>query len=1337
MRSRSVMVWAVMVFLVSISGVSFGTTYYVDPCGSDDANGLSWGAAFATIQRGIDAAINSDVVEVNEGSYVENVAFDGNSITLRSTNVNDFNAIGKTIIDGNGTGPPVIFASWEDSNALLIGFTIRNGTDGIFCLNSSSPVISQCLITNNITCGIYSSSSAPPAVKNCWIYKNGKGMEFSSAASVGIVRNNTIVSNTISGVYVGSGTAPAITNCIVWDSNDDLYGCSATYSCVEDGDTGTGNISSYPYFADFEANDFHLTWNSPCMNRGEPYFDPDGETDIDGDCRIIDSRLDIGADEFNSISANLLANPGFEGGNDANGVPQCWTDYPPSTEKMIDANEKHSGSYSWRFSNDTNLLSGGYSDLIAIDVTKIYKLSAWIKCETGDEVVCLGWQLVDNDGNNLTSVVSFVLYYETVATEWTEYVGFYPVTNPAASHVRIWLHGPYKTTGTVWWDDLSLTEVGPEFLPPYGCVNEPNVAETIDFGGGEGSNEHWVSSITHYMTEPDTDSDDDNIDYRELEPHKTLTIDFPAFNVDPNYDPCDPNDLNGLPLTPMLLEVMFKDTTSQGIFVRSRLDYMNLDPNYELDSRYNHPLARLGGYQDYHWKYLQYAFQKNGYQFLRAIHGKFTIDIATWSGGQLPIDYVSLRKITQAEYEALADKQRERRNFHPVDLPIDVPSPPVDYSDPNITVFARDIMHPVYKDTKPGPNEIDANIVGFSVRGQTEPLSFSIYSENGVDDLTVTVSNLIQADSNYVIDGNDIGIYHVVYDETRLGWYAPTGYALLGDRIEEFSTLSVGPNTSERIWLKTRVPDANDGLASGLYEGNVCIKKNGSTKKTVPVKFTIYDIILDMPENINPVYHDPFRGGTILYSSDLDEVLSAYTETGFDPYISNKTHRISISEDTNQPYDVRFDTNKFEQALDRMVGVGFVQDQAILNRYDSEELSDIYKIVFDANYTASDPNLYFKLSDPNFSGAYGLLIEKYMEIGAAKGVSFIFQVTDEPAGDPYKRILTDRLYTIMKDPNLVDPNLAVRTTQTYHTGCNKPVHLDPNDADGKNPKKYKLPSELDYNLPPLINLVDYKVWRMDLAGEGYDNHEDPNYFGDFGYYTTSHSHWRNPVYNRFLHGLFASATDAAVVSAYAMCDYPGDPYNDFDAAAHDPYPVTQPDYLYAYPTWSGELLYTIGGLEAIREGIKDAGYIVTLENLIAEDPNIPEAVEAQAYLEDVKSRIGPDYRNYYKPQHRPAIGYYERILKNVSEDGDPNDFEAFTTIRKKIADYILLLSGVSSDINDDGIVNFVDFAILAYHWMDNTCEEPHWCEGSDIDKSDIVDFTDLRIFTDNWLASFE
>ncbi|MHC4866066.1 MAG: right-handed parallel beta-helix repeat-containing protein, partial [Planctomycetota bacterium] len=91
------------------SGASWATTYYVDPSGNDSNDGNSWPEAFATIQKGIDTAADGNIVEVNEGTYYETIDFKGYSVTVQSTDYDDWEVVANTIIDGNSAGTVVTF----------------------------------------------------------------------------------------------------------------------------------------------------------------------------------------------------------------------------------------------------------------------------------------------------------------------------------------------------------------------------------------------------------------------------------------------------------------------------------------------------------------------------------------------------------------------------------------------------------------------------------------------------------------------------------------------------------------------------------------------------------------------------------------------------------------------------------------------------------------------------------------------------------------------------------------------------------------------------------------------------------------------------------------------------------------------------------------------------------------------------------------------------------------------------------------------------------------------------------------------------------------------------
>ncbi len=314
MLARKTILGIVLLLCVTFVAPTLAATYYVSPDGSNSSDGLSWATAFATIQKGIDATSNGDIVEVNQGTYYESINFNGKNITVISTDPNDWSVVEATVINGNGATNTVL------AHASLSGFTVTGGNCGVYCTvqGPTSPVVSNCIIRNNNDKGV-KVFSCGATIKNCIIYDNGdEGIDANSAsltvtnsiiygndngvvfANAGVtIRNCTIVKNSSYGVVKNNPySAATISNSIVWDNGDDLSGCSATYSCIQDGDAGTGNISSAPCFVNADNNDFHINNNSLCVNAGDPNGPYTGQTDIDGQLRVIYGRVDMGADEW-------------------------------------------------------------------------------------------------------------------------------------------------------------------------------------------------------------------------------------------------------------------------------------------------------------------------------------------------------------------------------------------------------------------------------------------------------------------------------------------------------------------------------------------------------------------------------------------------------------------------------------------------------------------------------------------------------------------------------------------------------------------------------------------------------------------------------------------------------------------------------------------------------------------------------------------------------------------------------------------------------------------------------------------------------------------------------
>ncbi len=183
--------------------------------------------------------------------------------------------IGNSVIDGNSSDSYVIHCYFSDVN------------------------IYNSLITNNTVCGVEHDS----------LLAGGVGNSYSNLT----IRNCTFWGN--SGTYGSVWTAPGpyayptttvIVSSILWNnpstSGLDIYGpAEVSYSCVDGGRDGIGNIDVDPLFASPQSQDYRLSSFSPAINAGDPATALEGgETDLDGEARILYERIDMGAYEFSA-----------------------------------------------------------------------------------------------------------------------------------------------------------------------------------------------------------------------------------------------------------------------------------------------------------------------------------------------------------------------------------------------------------------------------------------------------------------------------------------------------------------------------------------------------------------------------------------------------------------------------------------------------------------------------------------------------------------------------------------------------------------------------------------------------------------------------------------------------------------------------------------------------------------------------------------------------------------------------------------------------------------------------------------------------------------------------
>ncbi|MDP2898017.1 MAG: hypothetical protein Q8Q12_15895, partial [bacterium] len=206
-------------------------TWYVDASVASSGDGTTWATAFKIIQEGIDAAPHGDKVLVAQGTYVENIKFNGNNITLTSTDPLNPSIVANTIIDGSQSGSVVTFSGTEDETCVLSGFTIRNG-HGVY---------------GGGICGGTWEKTARAAIENSlvtgnWARYGGGGM----AHCGGTIRANVVSQNSTdqsSGAVVNChGTI--VKNAIVENKGEGLYACNGLIEENRISENGSNGLSS-------------------------------------------------------------------------------------------------------------------------------------------------------------------------------------------------------------------------------------------------------------------------------------------------------------------------------------------------------------------------------------------------------------------------------------------------------------------------------------------------------------------------------------------------------------------------------------------------------------------------------------------------------------------------------------------------------------------------------------------------------------------------------------------------------------------------------------------------------------------------------------------------------------------------------------------------------------------------------------------------------------------------------------------------------------------------------------------------------------------------------------
>ncbi|MBC8526509.1 MAG: T9SS type A sorting domain-containing protein [Candidatus Cloacimonetes bacterium] len=259
-----------------------------------------------------------------------------------------------TITNGNALMGGGIYCCYHSTlyikNVKIIGNTANHSGGGMYCEYDTEVYLNNVTVSQNIISDNYGYGGGVSCYKevkfhftngvvqhNTARYGGGISLNCSSSrlANV-IVANNsankgggiysyysdlnlfnvTSYGNTASesgGSIYGGTPNTVLVNCIFWNDTpqeiDTTYSSVfVSYSDIQGGWDGEGNIDADPLFADTTNNDFHLTEGSPCIDAGIP--DTTGlnlpSWDLDGNYRVWDGNgdgiaiIDMGCYEFDA-----------------------------------------------------------------------------------------------------------------------------------------------------------------------------------------------------------------------------------------------------------------------------------------------------------------------------------------------------------------------------------------------------------------------------------------------------------------------------------------------------------------------------------------------------------------------------------------------------------------------------------------------------------------------------------------------------------------------------------------------------------------------------------------------------------------------------------------------------------------------------------------------------------------------------------------------------------------------------------------------------------------------------------------------------------------------------
>lgn len=208
----------------------------------------------------------------------------GGALSLDSCAVNIERCIFEHNYGLNGGGLYLIRCYYTPcviANSIFVN-NISGHFGGGLAISDSSPFISNLTVVGNhsygVNCGgMFFYQNSTPIVRNCIVYGNTNEVPIEEPVQIWS--------------WTYDGSAPEFYNCLIQYGLNNISN-HETITIYE------GCLDVDPGFVNLENEDFHLAANSPCIDAGLTYEGDFYGYDLDGNFRVSNDQIDLGAYEF-------------------------------------------------------------------------------------------------------------------------------------------------------------------------------------------------------------------------------------------------------------------------------------------------------------------------------------------------------------------------------------------------------------------------------------------------------------------------------------------------------------------------------------------------------------------------------------------------------------------------------------------------------------------------------------------------------------------------------------------------------------------------------------------------------------------------------------------------------------------------------------------------------------------------------------------------------------------------------------------------------------------------------------------------------------------------------